>query len=88
MIMKKSMIKLSVIAVVAIVAGYNVYHSNVETQNLSNITLAEVEAIAACEVSSDTNANKGICLGDVSNGNDYCVTGSIWASAPKCSETI
>lgn len=86
--MKRSVIKSTMIAFVAIFAGYNVYQSNVSTQNLSNITLAEVEAIAACEVSSNDGFNNGLCMGDVNNGNDYCVTGSIWGTAPKCSATI
>lgn len=76
------------VAFVAMVTGYNVYQSNVIPQDVRSITLTEVEAIAACEVSSNSSTNNGVCLGDVNNGNDYCVTGTIWSSAPKCSATI
>lgn len=44
--MKKNFIKSTMIAVVAIFAGYNVYQSNVNTIEMSDIMLANVEALA------------------------------------------
>ena len=44
--MKKNIIKSTVIAAVAIFAGYNVYQSNVNTIEMSDIMLANVEALA------------------------------------------
>ena len=37
------------------------------------MTLDNVEAVAACEVSSDSSKNKGVCERDVNGTEDYCV---------------
>ena len=47
--MKKNIIKSTMIAAVAIFAGYNVYQSNVKTEGLSDIMMANVEALAQNE---------------------------------------
>lgn len=52
-IMKKNFIKSTMIAVVAIFAGYNVYQSNVNTIEMSDIMLANVEALAQNEGSDN-----------------------------------
>ena len=44
--MKKNIIKSTMIAAVAIFAGYNVYQANVKTEELSDIMMANVEALA------------------------------------------
>lgn len=47
--MKKNNIKSILIAAVAIFAGYNMYQSNVKTEGMSDIALANVEALAQDE---------------------------------------
>ena len=47
--MKKNFIKSTMIAAVAIFAGYNVYQSNVNAREMSDIMLANVEALAQTE---------------------------------------
>ena len=47
--MKKNIIKSAMIAVVAIFAGYNMYQSNMNSKNLSDVMLANVEALAQDE---------------------------------------
>ena len=50
--MKKNIIKSTMIAAVAIFAGYNVYQANVKTEELSDIMMANVEALAQNESGS------------------------------------
>jgi len=50
--MKKNIIKSTMIAIVAIFAGYNVYQSNEKTEEMSEIMIANVEALADGENSS------------------------------------
>ena len=47
--MKKNIIKSTMIAVVAIFAGYNVYQSNMNSNELSDVMLANLEALAGDE---------------------------------------
>ena len=47
--MKKNIIKSTMVAAVAIFAGYNVYQANVKTERLSDIMMANVEALAQTE---------------------------------------
>lgn len=47
--MKKNIIKSTVIAAVAIFASYNMYQSNMNSEELSDIVLANVEALAQNE---------------------------------------
>ena len=47
--MKKNVVKSIMIAVVAIFAGYNVYQSNMNSNELSDVMLANVEALAQGE---------------------------------------
>ena len=47
--MKNNIIKLTMIAAVAIFAGYNVYQSNAQISQLFNTTLKNIEALAKCE---------------------------------------
>lgn len=56
--MKKNIIKLTMIAAVAIFAGYNMYQSNVKTEVMSDIALANVEALAQDE------AGDWYCVGE------------------------
>lgn len=44
--MKSKIFKSMVVAFVAIIAGYNVYQSNVNSQKLSDVMLENVEALA------------------------------------------
>lgn len=47
--MKKNIIRNSLIATIAIVAGFNVYQSNVNNEEMSSIVLENVEALAQDE---------------------------------------
>lgn len=47
--MKKNVFKLTMVAVVVLLAGYNVYESHVKIGLLSDIELANVEALAGDE---------------------------------------
>ena len=47
--MKRNIIKSIMVAVFAIFAGYNVYQANVKTEELSDIMMANVEALAQNE---------------------------------------
>ena len=51
--MKKNIIKTTMIAVVAIFAGYNVYQSNMNSNELSDVMLANVEALADNEAGAN-----------------------------------
>ena len=43
---------------------------------MSGVALADVEALAGCEVSSDPSKNTGVCSGDVNGNREYCVKSS------------
>lgn len=45
----KNILKITMVAAFALFAGYNFYQSNVETEETSDIVLANVEALAAGE---------------------------------------
>jgi len=57
--MKKNIIKLTMIAAVAIFAGYNMYQANIKTEELSDIMMANVEALAQ----NEGNETKVYCCG-------------------------
>jgi hypothetical protein len=46
--MKKNIIKVAFVAAFALIAGYNVYSSQ-KTDMMSDLALANVEALASCE---------------------------------------
>ena len=50
--MKKRIFKVLAVAAFTMVAGYNVYQSNNEAEGMSELLLANVEAIAASEIGS------------------------------------
>lgn len=86
--MKKNIIGFTLFISFAIVGGYSTYVSQQHSILPFTTTFDDVEAIAACEVSADDSNNKGKCFADVNNGQEYCVSGTIWGEAPKCSGTI
>ena len=45
----KNILKITMVAAFALFAGYNFYQSNVETEETSDMVLANVEALAAGE---------------------------------------
>lgn len=47
--MKKNIIRNTLIATIAIVAGFNVYQSNVNNEEMADIVLENVEALAQDE---------------------------------------
>ncbi len=78
--MKKKIIGITIIAAIAIVAGWNVSQSQ-DMTNLSNLALSNVEALAENESSKNDKA-----LAQKTNG-DYCCakkTGNNCTSSPDC----
>ena len=57
--MKKNLINSLAVAALAVIAGYNVYLSDSKTEGLSELMLANVEAIAYGE--STTKACEQVC---------------------------
>ena len=87
--MKKIILKSMLFAAISVVASYNVYSSKVQVNSVFNTTLRDVEALAACEVSSDPSKNVGICVSDVDGVREYCAKkDNIWGNGPACSGTI
>lgn len=72
--MKKNIIKLTMIAAVAIFAGVNIYQSNVKTERMSDIVLENIEALAQSEGFIDD----GTCYHSISTASGsqvrYCGT--------------
>lgn len=86
--MKKKIIRSVFVVAFAMVAGYNVYCSQ-KPAEMSDMALVDVEALAGCEVSSNSSNNTGICSKDVNTSKEYCVTSSSqWGGGPQCSGTI
>ena len=84
----KKVIKLFFVAAFVVVAGSGVY-ANQTSGTISDLALADVEALAGCEVSSDPSKNTGVCSGDVNGSSEYCVkSSSQWGGGPACSGTI
>ena len=84
----KKVVKLAFVAAFVAVAGYGVY-ANQTSNAMSDLALANVEALAGCEVSSDPSKNTGVCSGDVNGNREYCVkSSSQWGGGPACSGTI
>ena len=50
--MKKDFLKVLAVAAFAMIAGYNVYQAHSETEGMSELMLANVEALAAGEYGS------------------------------------
>lgn len=87
--MRKNILKVIMLIVVALFAGYNVYSSKVQVKSFLDTTLGDVEALAGCEVSSDPDKNVGVCVSDVDEIREYCAKKtSIWGGGPECSGTI
>jgi len=79
--MKKTIIRSIALAALAIVAGYNVYQSNVKTNDLSDLALANVEALANLEgfvfvgdASTVTKGVKNVIYTDMGRDDD-CIMG-------------
>lgn len=79
----RKFVKMAFVAAFAAVAGYGVYTSQ-KTSVISDLVLADVEAVAGCEVSA-SGGNTGACVKDVSSSKEYCASGG-WG--PSCSGTI
>lgn len=62
--MKRTILKLSFIAAIAVAAGYTAYNSQ-KTETLSDLTLANVEALA-------TNESGGDCNGCYTTTFEFC----------------
>lgn len=89
--MTKNIFKFVIIATVAIFAGHNVYQSNVKTKIMSDIMLANVEALAQSEGFVDD----GTCYNEISTAAGsqirYCGTCTFipnsigsWGNMGKC----
>lgn len=81
--MGKKILTAMIVAVVAVVASYNIYAAQ-RTVGLSDIALTDTEALAACEVSV-VHYNAGHCVKDVSLQNEYCAE---YSGALPCYRTI
>ena len=87
--MRKKILKFMMFAAISVVASYNVYSSKLQVNSFFNTTLGDVEALAACEVSSDPSKNVGICVSDIDGMREYCAKkDNIWGNGPACSGTI
>lgn len=89
--MKKNIIRTICIAAVAIVAGYNVYQSHVEIEEMSELMLANIEALAQNEGFVDD----GTCYHQISTASGsqvrFCGTctflpnsAGVWGNTGKC----
>jgi hypothetical protein len=56
--MKKNIFKLTLIIAVVIFAGYSMYQSNFQVEQLVDTTLSDVEALAGCESNDGYDLNK------------------------------
>lgn len=78
--MKKNLLKGLAVVAFAMIAGYNVYQAHSETEGMSELMLANVEALAAGEVGGITcsqRCNDGIGRCWAQTNDFYCVpTGS------------
>lgn len=70
--MKKTII-LFVFGVACISTCMTVIKNN-NASVLNSVDLASIEAIAACEVSSDASLNRGYCQKSIDSNKDVCVT--------------
>ncbi|HJD10964.1 MAG TPA: NVEALA domain-containing protein [Candidatus Phocaeicola caecigallinarum] len=81
----KNILKTMAVVACVFVAGYNTFTVQEKGNGYVAMTLDNVEAVAACEVSSDSSKNKGVCERDVNGTEDYCVR-SNWGI--QCCATI
>lgn len=69
--MKTNILKVILVAAFALVAGYNVYHSQ-KTEVVSNITLANIEALARPEGDDGGGGATITCSRSCSDGVGRC----------------
>lgn len=70
---------------IAIIGGVSFYnYGKSESTTLSTITLDDVEALGACEVSADPSRNKGYCTTNYGGSGETCVTSGS-GSEVRCS---
>ena len=74
--MKRTILKISMVAALAAITGYGIYANQTEN-TLSDIALANVEALASSELGciSRTGENNGDCTTD---GSTYFCENSFW----------
>lgn len=82
----KKFLGIIVIAAVAAAAGWN-FSQNNNKEDFANLALANIESIAACEISSSPNENKGYCVKEYNGSKDVCTSNGPYG-APKCNGTI
>lgn len=73
--MKRKMLKIVLIIACVLGIGYNTFEAQECNNKYVFAGLDSVEAIAACEVSSDPSKNTGVCQKDINSSREYCVTG-------------
>ena len=78
--MRKKIFAVMIVAVVAAFAGYNVYQSQ-NTNTLSDLALANVEALAQNEGSG----SRGTLYGNAAGNRYCCCPGSNSCGAANCS---
>ena len=79
----KKVIKITFVAAFAAIAGYSVYMNQAENTHY-NWFSTDVEAIAGCEVSSNSSNNRGSCIREYNGSGDACVENSS-SGAVRCS---
>ena len=81
--MSKTILKTLAVAAFAMIAGYNVYQAHSETEGMSELALANVEALAAGEgvgITCSAKCNGGIGKCWVRSGGAFCIFSSIYDS--------
>lgn len=78
---KKSFLCAAAVALMA-VAGIYGYNANKPAKHPSMFDLNSVEAVAACETSSNPFENNGYCFPTADNKGDACITGVPGGAVP------
>ena len=79
--------KCILIIAIAIISTLAYIRSNQDNNVLRNIDISSVEAIAGCEVESNSNLNQGYCIKGYNSTEDQCMEKGP-GDAVRCSGTI
>ena len=80
---RKKIAAVTLVAAVAVTAGWNFYQNTQEVE-MNELALANVEALATCEISSNHNLNTGYCSPMHGGTGDACVASGS-GGEPRCS---
>ncbi|MCD8044711.1 MAG: NVEALA domain-containing protein [Tannerellaceae bacterium] len=76
--------KLLTVLVVFILGGGLTMYQPVDEIDVSSLLLQDIEALAGCEVSSDSSQNQGYCVRNYGGSGDSCVSNGDGGSV-RCS---